>query len=177
MLNRHAVREIIIALPDQIPDLYGLHQCVWDHALRAARPGVRPAFLYRVEQGIIHVRSADFVRGIIKELRPGPYLLDIAAIVQGHDGEHPVALSDLPAWAREKIARAGFHIKHLELVDFGTQHGQKRDRFSSRRHWIHIPTAKLRLDLDICQHDQAQNAWRCGLGRGRRFGLGMLHPA
>lgn len=170
-------REILIALPG-LPrpqtDLYDLHQRVWEHASRAATPGVRPSFLYRVEDGIVRVRSEDFCRGTVRELRAGVCQLDIAAVVQSEAGERAVARPELEAWASDKLAIAGFKVRVLEVQDYSVQHGIKHDRVSGRRHRISLPVARLRLDLEVTNPEAARAAWGAGIGRGRRFGLGML---
>jgi hypothetical protein len=174
MVPNMPMREILIALPDLPLDLYRMHQCVWDHASRAARPGVRPVFLYRVQDGIVRVRSRDFARGTVREFRAGCCSLDVAAVVQSPDGERAVAHADLAGWASKKLAQAGFRTKGLEVVSYEFQHGEKRDRQSGRCHRIALPIARLYLDLEVENKDRATAAWHNGIGRGRRFGLGML---
>lgn len=170
------VREILIAAPDVPPDLYQLHQQVWEHAQRAARSGVRPTFLFRADKGLIRVRSADFARGMERSFRPGADAsLDLAAVLQCSDGrELAVAHADLPTWAADKLSAAGFDVLALEVVAYDMRSGLKMDRATGRRHRITLPVASLRLRLAIADQDKALCAWREGLGRGRRFGLGML---
>lgn len=170
------VREILIAAPDVSPDLYRLHQQVWEHAQRAATPGVRPSFLFRAEQGVIRVRSGNFARGVERRFRPGvDALMEMAAVVQTADGrEMPVAHADLPAWARDKVAASGFEVQEIEIQAYGPRSGLKTDCGTGRRHNIVLPVASLRLRLLITDPEKASCAWRDGIGRGKRFGLGML---
>ena len=170
------VREILIAAPDVPHDLYQLHQQVWEYAHRAARPGIRPKFLFRADRGVVRVRSADFARGVERSFRPGvDASLDLAAVLQSSDGrELAVAHDDLPTWAGDKLTAAGFEVLALEVVAYDMRSGLKMDRATGRRHRITLPVASLRLRLAIADQDKALCAWREGLGRGRRFGLGML---
>lgn len=170
------VREILIASPDANPDLYRLHQQVWEHAQRAARPGVRPTFLYRSDYGIVRVRSADFTRGVERSFRPGvDASLDLAAVLQCSDGrEQAIAHADLPTWASDKLTVAGFDVLALDVITYDMRPGIKTDHATGRRHWINLPVASLRLRLAVADQAKAVCAWREGLGRGRRFGLGML---
>lgn len=168
-------REILIAIPGLPTDLYQMHQCVWYHAARAARPGVRPVFLYRVEDGMVRVRSRDFLRGTTREFREGPCSLDIAAVIQSVDGsEHIVPPSDLASWASDKLAQAGFMARKLEVRSYQLLQGFKREKASGRSLRIRLPVARLQLDLEAQDEDRARASWADGLGRGRRFGLGML---
>lgn len=170
------VREILIATPEDSLDLYRIHQQVWEHAQRAARPGVRPTFLFRAEPGVVRVRSSDFARGVERRFLPGvDTFLEVAAVVQSGDRrELPIAHVDLPAWARDKMTAAGFEVQQLEVLGYGPRAGLKMDRLTGRRHNIVLPVASLQLRLDIADPDKASCAWRDGIGRGRRFGLGML---
>ncbi|KLR58971.1 type I-E CRISPR-associated protein Cas6/Cse3/CasE [Diaphorobacter sp. J5-51] len=169
------MREILIAIPGLPTDLYHMHQCVWEHAARAARPGVRPVFLYRVEDGMVRVRSRDFLRGTAREFRGGACGLDIAAVIQSVDGsEHTVPPSDLVSWASGKLAQAGFVARKLDVLSYELQQGFKRDKASGRGMRIRLPVARLRLDLEVQDDVHARAAWCDGIGRGRRFGLGML---
>lgn len=170
------VREILIAAPDVSPDLYRLHQQVWEHAQRAARPGGRPTFLFRADRGVVRARSVDFVRGIERNFRSNADVsLDLAAVIQTMDGrEQPVAHGDLSAWVADRLAAAGFDVRAIDLLAYDMRSGVKVDRATGRRHMISLPVACLRLRLEIVDQGKAMCAWREGIGRGRRFGLGML---
>lgn len=170
------MREILIATPEEAIDIYRQHQQVWEHAQRAAMPGVRPTFLFRAERGLIRVRSPDFARGTLRRFLPEvPAYLDLAAIIQSEEGrELSVPSDDLPAWAQRKLAAAGFDVLKLSVIDVACRAGEKMDRLTGRRHSIALPVASLKLDLAISDEAKAKAAWATGIGRGRRFGLGML---
>lgn len=169
------VREILVALPGLPPDLYRMHQCVWEHAMRAVKPGTRPTFLYRVEDGIVRIRSQDFTRGTVREFRAGSCRLDIAAVIQSVNGdERPVPRGDLEDWVEKKLGHSGFRTKGLEISSFDLQEGCKCEKATGRLHRIVLPVARIRLDLEVEQPELSSKAWRDGIGRGRRFGLGML---
>lgn len=168
-------REIMVAIPGLPDDLYRMHQCIWQHAEQASKRGVRPTFLYRVDDGLVRVRSVDFARGTVKSFRAGPCRLDLAAVIQGSDGtSRAVSADDLQAWAVSKISQAGFEVRSLQVLDYRMNHGSKLDKITGRRHRISLPVARLALDLGITDPQKALSAWEDGIGRGRRFGLGML---
>lgn len=168
------VREILIALPDSIPDLYGMHQQIWSHVERAVRPGFRPNFLYRVEKGVAKVRSRDFQRGCIRSFKPGRCSLDLVAVTRSLSGECPVAHADLVDWASQKIAGCGFIVNDLVIDEYNFQYGRKVLSSNRGSHNIALPVAKLSLQLDVADKNLAHQSWIDGLGRGRRFGFGMI---
>lgn len=170
------LREILIAIPGLPHDLYRMHQCVWDHAERAARPGKPPLFLYRVENGMVQVRGRDFRKGIVREFNAQrAFRLDIAAVKRSSvAGQTAVPASELDDWCVGALAKAGFAVRELAVESYGVQRGIKRDRNTGRRHLIELPVARLSLRLDVLDQDLANAAWADGIGRGRRFGLGML---
>jgi len=168
-------REILIALPDTPADLYLLHQQVWEHAKRAAAPGQRPTFLYRVDEGLVRVRSRDFVRGRTQGLTEGPCSLDLAAVIQEEGGgQRAVHPDDLTSWAESKLKRSGVRSGRLHVVSYGLQRGNKIERSTGRHHRITLPVARVSFDLEVEDEALADVAWQEGVGRGRRFGLGML---
>lgn len=150
-------------------------EAIRQHAEQASKRGVRPTFLYRIDDGLVRVRSVDFGRGTVKSLRAGPCRLDLAAVIQGVDGtRRAVSPEDLPDWAVTKISQAGFEVSSFKVLDYRMRHGNKWDRSTGEHHRISLPVARLALDLAIADPQSALSAWEDGIGRGRRFGLGML---
>ncbi len=170
------VREILIATPGLPSDLYRMHQTVWLHAVKAAKPGKTPRFLYRVENGMVKIRSPDFNIGTVREFRAGrPCTLDIAAVIQSVvHGQQPVPRSALHSWAVNKLNDAGFYVRQLQVLRYEIHRGVKRDRNTAQKHLIELPVARIQLDLEIEDRSLADAAWCHGIGRGRRFGFGML---
>lgn len=169
------VREILIALPSPPADLYLLHQQVWEHARRAVAPGQRPSFLYRVDDGLVRVRSTDFARGRTQALSDGPCSLDLAAVIQeARGGERAVDPGDLLVWTKAKLKRSGLRPERLRIVSYGLQRGNKIDRATGYHHRITLPVVRVSFDLEVEDEALANVAWIEGIGRGRRFGLGML---
>lgn len=176
MSPQSPLREILVATPGLPTDLYRMHQHVWEHASRAAKPGKRPRFLYRVEDGLVKIRGRDFNKGTVREFRAGqPCSLDIAAVIQSDaHGQRPVAHAALEPWLVSKLKGAGFKVRELEVIRYEMQRGAKLDRETGRRHLIELPVARVLLDLEIEDRELADAAWCDGIGRGRRFGCGML---
>lgn len=169
-------REIMIAIPGLPSDLYQMHQCVWEHAAHAAKPGKKPRFLYRVENGMVQVRGPDFRTGMVREFNPvRPVRLDIVAVKRSRvDGQIPVEASQLNDWMVGTLEKVGLKVRRLHIESYVIHRGIKRDRNTNRSHLIELPVARLQLKLDVQDQTLAIAAWSDGIGRGRRFGFGML---
>ena len=88
-----------------------------------------------------------------------------------------MAPDELPAWAEAKLRRSGLRPSRVRVERYGVQHGNKIDRATGQDHRITLPVARVSFDLEIGDEVLANLAWLEGIGRGRRFGLGMLCKA
>lgn len=169
-----APRELLIALPSDHTDQYRIHQIVWDYVDRSS-PGIRGTeFLYRIDGGMIRVRSTRFSShrtsvSMLSESRP--VYVDLAALKGArHDEEIPV--SELSDWCAEKFNQAGLAVTEIEIFAHEVRTGIKIIDGQSLS--ISLPVARVRAMVKIVDHDAANLAWNAGVGRAKRFGLGML---
>lgn len=165
-------REIIVALPSSETDLYRIHQHVWRHV--AQECGARrepPYFLYRVDGPLVRVRSDAFTqRARVAAFTPtrGVYV-DLAAL-HGGGKKQPVPRHLLEDWCARQIASAGFAVRALEVLAYEVRTGFK----SAGGHTITIPVVRMQADVCVTDPRRCDRTWRVGIGRGKRFGLGML---
>ncbi len=171
-MNPH-LREMMLALPSAQTDLYRIHQLVWEHVARVSTKR-DPEFIYRIDDGMIRVRSDSLPHMSTRACISRPNVrvhLDLAA-VSGTDHQTPVPSNEIDAWSREKLQQHGFTVQTLEVVQHELRTGCKRS--GGRTHAIRIPVARLEATINVANDDLASLAWRGGIGRGKRFGLGML---
>lgn len=165
-------REILIALPSGEVDQYRVHQDVWRHVVEVCGPTREPpVFIYRIDGPMIRVRSCAFGRqGIAATFRADkPVYLDLAAL-HGGGNKQPVPPHMLADWCRRQLAATGFDVRSLDVLAYESRTGFK----AAGAHKISIPVAQLRAELRASDPASAERAWRNGIGRGKRFGLGML---
>lgn len=164
-------REITIALPTREADLYRIHQLVWRHVAQAsASRGGPPCFLYRIDGPLIRVRSDAFSIGVATSFRPShPVYVDLAAL-HGGGNKQPVPTHLLKDWCARQIGSSGFIVRELDVLAQEVRSGFK----AAGGHTITVPVARVRAELSIADQPTCDRTWRTGLGRGKRFGLGML---
>jgi hypothetical protein len=165
---------MLIALPDTCTDLYRTHQIVWEHVARAT-PHIHGAdFLYRVDRGMVQVRSRRFGAHYSKPAvlnASRPVYVDLAA-VKGQDHSEPIAEADLLPWCESKLIQAGLLPNSLSILDYEVRRGIKTHAGQSMN--IRIPVVRVSAKVIIGDIKVSEKAWTTGIGRGRRFGLGML---
>lgn len=88
-----------------------------------------------------------------------------------------MALDELATWAESKLKRSGVRPGRLCVVSYCVQRGNKIDRATGRHHRITLPVVRVSFDLEVEDEALVDLAWSEGIGRGRRFGLGMLCKA
>lgn len=168
----HQTREINIALPTRETDMYRIHQHVWRHVMQACGRGSQPPyFLYRVDGPFVRIRSDAFRRtGVVADFRSTrPVYVDLAAL-QGGGTKQPVPAHLLEDWCARQLATAGFLVRDLTVVGREVRTGFK----PAGAHTITIPVARVEALVRVADQRTCDCTWRTGLGRGKRFGLGML---
>ena len=171
-----APREILLALPSTETDLYRVHQLVWKHVAQAMGGSrVRPSFVYRVDGGMVRIRSTDFPATVrrIAEFQCGRTVsVDLACIVQTPQGELPVPQEELAGWVTAKLEAAGYGVDELAVSDCRWLAGTKITPTGVQR--IRIPCTRVHAAVHAVHPALCTDAWSAGIGRGKRFGLGML---
>lgn len=166
-------RELLIAVPRTLRDIYLLHQEVWRQIEDSRDVRLRsPEILYRRDGGCVSIRvgaaalrhgSPSSFSARLGEVRP--FALRCALWRDEAQLRHQCP----DRRVRELLATAGMELLDHELT-LGVASGHK-SRIDAA---INLPTADLRGRLRIIDHRRAAQAWRLGIGRGRRFGFGML---
>jgi hypothetical protein len=172
-------QELLLAVPMQLADIYEVHQRVWSEVSRAQAVDHRPTLLYRHDPGMIRVRISDCA------LRRGSMARPVRiSLVKGDEVSLRTQLAlwrNVPPHASrtkvmerviELLSSAGLDVK-LPTLDIGTSIG----RGCKQRHGgcdIALPVATVHARVEVMDPGKAAEAWVHGLGRGRRFGFGML---
>ena len=167
-----------LALPGDTDDLYVRHQQVW----AALRTQVREGrdFLYRmVSPRVVLVRSPLLTRGtVVSDVPPATVELDVVASDRvDRNKERAVARELIDSWTARLLLLHGLQAARVEVVRHGTAAGAKLARGADAGHLIRFGVATVRADVRVLDPSLARRAWRYGVGRGRRFGFGMLVPA
>lgn len=177
--------ELTLALPDADPDIYRLHQLVWRAVDQQRLPALpcthRPQLLFRCDGPMLRVRISDSVvhraRRVRIDLKQG----------QGLQVRARLALWRTPTQALYADARAiesraldllgecGLEIDRLDLGALQIAKGHKgQRRVHQGEHRIELPTVEVQAWGRVRMAHLARGAWLAGIGRGRRFGCGML---
>jgi hypothetical protein len=166
------MREITIALPTSETDLYRIHQHVWRHVVQACGTLREPPyFLYRVDGPLVRVRSDAFARAAMaSSFTPGRRIYVDLAALHGGGKKQPVPSHLLENWCARQLALAGLSVRTLNVLTYEVRKGFK----AAGGHTITIPVVRAEADVWVTDQRTCERSWRVGIGRGKRFGLGML---
>lgn len=175
------VREIVIVTPALGEDLYAVHQQVWEGVSPWLSSAQRQRFVFAPESpqasrrndGIWRVRSQHLpAHGTsLAGLPPsGRMHVTLAATRTEQHREVEIKEADQQAWAAALLARNGFIVSACTVTARWVAEGNKR----STAQRIRIPAVRVALDYNIGSPALACAAFVQGVGRGKRFGFGML---
>lgn len=180
------VPEIVIGVPHDSDDLYLRHQQVWQGMHGIARKtghadgvGGRGAeFLYaQIHPRLYLVRSRhlDASLGAKKAVMPSTgqkvrFMLDLVAM-RGTLHDQPVPEVELHDWAQARIEANGWTCNEVQVESAGRRLGRKHNMR------IDLQVVSLRGVLSIADQSRSAASFVSGIGRGRRFGFGMLRLA
>jgi len=170
------LREILVALPHSRGDIYRRHQLVWRAMHGRARQG--SAFLFaEVSPHLVRVRSSCLERGSPSSLAEGIHRLQL--VTARRDGLRMTVIpdADVTEWVSALLDQHGLRTCHVELRGSSIVTGIKRDRITGKEMNIQLPVKDLLIDVSISHRAKANLAWAHGIGRGKRFGFGMLQRA
>lgn len=169
---RSTATELLIAVPAAQQDLYAQHKAVWEQVSRvqAIDRAPTPTLLYRRDKGLARVRVSDCaIHGGLPThafFRENEVMsLDVRLVVS-RDGR-PVQPAFARARVRDLVEHSGMDIMEMEF-SCSPVSGRKKDMLIEL--WVADVMAKVR----IRRPDAAAFAWRHGIGRGKRFGFGMM---
>lgn len=185
MIRSTVAREVLVAVPGNQEDLYLRHQQVWDAAGRrfGARAGFNTVheFLFRRESPQIYrLRSSTFqpagAQAVALPTSGTSYRFDIELVaMRGSDHSEPVHPPHLNDWVESLLGRNGFKVSAFSSNSLAWHRGVKqiKDRPGSSMR-IAYQIARVAGTLSVSDTALAQAAFTSGIGRGRRFGFGML---
>jgi len=169
-VSERPAREMLALLPpDTGRDLYGIHQAVWKAVAPHLRDG-RAFIFWMTDPTCARVRSEHFGVGRPQLLRDGWLSTSLVTALRSKSGMRAVDDANLGPWLDRLAGENG-----LRLIDFSA----KPLRFV-RGHkgrlgiTITLPVRDVRMRVKIEQRAKAELAWHRGIGRGKRFGFGML---
>lgn len=175
-----AMKEVDLLLP--LPtDIYLIHQMVWSRIKDLVRnDSAVPSFLYRIKDAITVTVRGDFKFGrfVTTNLLEGKKVEISADIVLYHDEflfktsttqEHHQRLCAL-------LAKHGFQTDSVEFTA-RIERGVKLNKNTGKTHDIRLPVFSVRCVAQVSNRLEALKTMREGIGRGRRFGFGLLDVA
>lgn len=171
-----ALREALVALPLTHGDIYRRHQLVWRAMHGLVRDG-RSFIFASVSDHMVAVRSEQLERGEPSSLTDG--WLRVQVVAARRDGQRMMAIESrqMEGWATALLIPHGLSVRRVEVLGDLVASGCKRDPATGKDLTIRLPVKDMLLDVAIDHRAKANLAWANGVGRGKRFGFGMLRRA
>jgi hypothetical protein len=168
------LRELTLAIPPHGNDIYRRHQLVWRAMHQHACSGKDFLFVAK-SSNVMVIRSDHLHHGNESQLRDGELI--VAIVAETRTGIVGKAITDqlLPAWMERMMANHGFRLQDMQASNLYYANGLKME--GERSFAIQLAVRDIRMDVSIIHRGKAQRAWQTGVGRGKRFGYGMLRPA
>lgn len=174
LLRDGAVRvpQMMVGVPLDSDDVYLRHQQVWQAMHATARAGCGQDFVFaEVAPRLFEVRSprlrtGEFARlPAVGQVRPLRVSL-VAMWGSAHD--RPVAAGALTSWCGDRLRQHGLGLSALAIERVRECRGLKRG--------VPIRLQVVDVHAQACVVDAAlaARAFVNGVGRGKRFGFGML---
>lgn len=170
-------REWRVAIPSTGGDVYQQHQLVWQ-AMRGTGDHIRE-FIYAMQSPhVAVVRSRQFRRGAVSEAYEGPLRICIVSARQvEYGGLQALGVESTLELAERLIGNHGIVANDLRVECQSRLRGTKVDRNGARPLHIVLPVSELVFHGRFTNRARAAIAWANGIGRGKRFGCGMLRKA
>jgi len=171
-------REMLVALPGSTGDIYLRHQQVWKVMSPYVKRGAD--FLYvLVGEHMARVRSEYLDRGVSAPRQGTDF---VAALVTGRRRAIDQKITSVPEcelgqWLQLLLSEHGMVLQEFGVIRRYQATGLKVDRGQNSRQRIELPITDFSLRVKIANAARADEAWRRGLGRHKRFGFGMLRSA
>lgn len=169
-----SINEILVGVPGIGEDLYKRHQQVWRAMHDHVRQGEGSPFLFaQIADRMYRVRShrlpARLSRRIVLPVSGEEYRFQVdLAAMRGSDKKQPVPLSDLDGWVSSLLQKHGYEPHALQVSNVSMVSGMKQGMR------IQIQSVRGTGMLYVTDTKLAQEAFTKGIGRGKRFGFGML---
>jgi hypothetical protein len=167
---KSAASELLLAVPAVQQDLYALHQAVWERVSRAQVVRHAPTILYRRDKGLARVRVSDCaVHGGLPTVacfRENEVVSLTVRMALSRNGK-PMRGDSAHARVCDLVERNGMDPIEIEFSCWRAT-GRKDDML------IELGVADVEAKVRIRQPESVAHAWRHGIGRGKRFGFGMM---
>lgn len=170
--------ELMLAVPLQMTDIYDVHQRVWEEVSRVQAVDHRPVILYRHDPGLIRVRITDCAlsfraaRPVRVTLESGQMMVVRARVALWRSVPRHASCGKVLQRVHELLAGAGLGAHPGDIhVETSVVNGRKHKRGGCE---IELPVVSLKAQVQVREPANAMAAWSGGMGRGRRFGFGML---
>ena len=170
------LRETLVALPSTHGDIYRRHQLVWRAMHGLVHTG--QSFIFTsVSDHMVAVRSERLERGELSALSEG--LMRVQLVAARRDGQRmrPIANAHMDDWVADLMALHGLRVHRVTVLADFMAAGSKRDAASGKTLAIQLPVKNVLIETTIEHRAKAALAWANGVGRGKRFGFGMLQRA
>jgi hypothetical protein len=169
-----SIPQILIGVPGDSDDLYLRHQQVWQAVAKAAPRIQGDDFLYaQVKPRLFMVRSQRLANHSSSHARMPENgeahraTIELVAMT-GSKHDQPVPEALVSDWASRVLAAKGLAVDTLELLACVDRVGHK----SNMR--IGLRVASIAARVRVRDAGLLQKAFVSGVGRGKRFGFGML---
>lgn len=169
-------REMHVALPCEATDMYRQHQLVWDAVCRVVQPSVRPIFIYTLlSPRLALVRSCNLGRGRVTRWSDRRLRATFVTSKIGLQDRkmHALGLAEAEEKVRAMLASHGILAEDVRIDQQRELIGTKVKE--SRR--IVLPVSDVTIVARADNAAMASAAWVNGVGRGKRFGCGMMREA
>lgn len=167
-------REILVAVPDVGGDIYRQHQHVWTVMHGKARRG-GSSFCYVMRSPhLAVVRSHLLDHGTVSTLAERPMRASLITAKQTASGLQALSAGEARLRVQELLAAHGIATADVAVLEQRTLTGCKRDRVTGQAMRIALPVSAVQFVPRFSDAAKAHLAWRDGIGRGKRFGCGML---
>lgn len=167
-------REILVALPDVGGDIYRQHQHVWTVMHGKAKRG-GSSFCYAMRSPhLAVVRSHLLDHGAVSSIAERPMRASIVTARQTASGLQALSAAEAPLRVQELLATHGIVTADVAVLEQSSLTGCKCDRETGQSMRIVLPVSVVQFVPRFSNAAKAHLAWRDGIGRGKRFGCGML---
>ena len=169
------LREMVVVVPGDGNDIYRRHQQVWQAMAPYARRGTDFIFTQEQDPQFFRIRSDALPRWAERTVLPSCGRFEIDVVCATGDGyREAVRDCDLVPWVTGKLARQGIDASSVACEQRAWRRGTKRASDADAAERIAVPVARFTGAFSVHNPVLAQEAFRCGIGRGKRFGFGFL---
>lgn len=167
-------RELFVALPNTGGDIYVQHQKVWEAMAPHMDRAGHGHFLYvMTSPRLALVRSTHLARGKLTTMPDA--MLRMTVVTARQVEGRLLRLDRTQAFDKIRLM-LDEHGIYPEQLAIDRQYDLAGNKAKEQRK-ITLPVSEIRFMPRLLNRAKAHLAWRDGIGRGKRFGCGMLRIA